>query len=91
MRIISYLLALFLSTSTQTQLVRRVLFLGNSYTDVNSLPVLIQNAALSAGDSLYFQSELAGGSMLGKGERGVGIREWGIGVSGERGIRGAGS
>lgn len=31
----------------------KALFIGNSYTGVNNLPLLVQNVALSLGDTLY--------------------------------------
>lgn len=41
-----------------------VLFLGNSYTYVNNLPVVASNAALSAGDTLTYDSNTIGGYTL---------------------------
>ena len=35
----------------------RVVFLGNSYTGVNNLPQLVHDVALSAGDTLNFDSD----------------------------------
>ena len=46
------------------QITRRVLFLGNSYTSVNNLPQLISDVALSAGDTLMFDSNTPGGYQL---------------------------
>lgn len=43
---------------------RKVLFLGNSYTEVNNLPQIIANAALSAGDTMLFDSHTPGGYKL---------------------------
>lgn len=43
---------------------KRVLFLGNSYTYVNNLPETLANAALSAGDTLLFDSNTPGGYTL---------------------------
>ena len=40
---------------------KRVLFIGNSYTDVNNLPQLVQRVAESAGDVLEYQSNTPGG------------------------------
>lgn len=40
---------------------RSVLFVGNSYTSVNSLPQTLKNLALSAGDTLVFDSNTPGG------------------------------
>lgn len=45
-------------------LTKKVLFLGNSYTGVNNLPQLTANFALSAGDSLIFDSNTPGGHTL---------------------------
>jgi len=53
----------FLFVSGQT--LRRVLFLGNSYTYVNNLPLLTAYLASAAGDSLYTQSNTPGGYTLG--------------------------
>lgn len=40
---------------------RNVLFIGNSYTEVNNLPQMIQKVALSAGQTLTYQSSTPGG------------------------------
>jgi PKD repeat protein len=40
---------------------KRVLFLGNSYTGVNNLPLLIKNIALSTNDTLIVDSNTPGG------------------------------
>ena len=40
---------------------KRVLFIGNSYTDVNNLPQLVQRVAESVGDALEYQSNTPGG------------------------------
>lgn len=45
--------------------VKRVLFLGNSYTYVNDLPGMISALASSAGDSLYTDANTPGGYTLG--------------------------
>lgn len=39
----------------------RALFLGNSYTAANNLPQMIADAALSCGDTLFFDSNTPGG------------------------------
>ena len=39
---------------------RRVLFIGNSYTEVNNLPLLVQSAAESAGDRVEYESNTPG-------------------------------
>lgn len=43
---------------------KRVLFLGNSYTNVNNLPQLIADLAISVGDTLIFDSNMPGGYTL---------------------------
>lgn len=43
---------------------KKVLFLGNSYTQVNNLPQLIADAALSTNDNLIFDSNTPGGYTL---------------------------
>lgn len=40
---------------------KNVLFIGNSYTDVNNLPQLVQRVAESAGEGLSYQSNTPGG------------------------------
>lgn len=40
---------------------KRVLFIGNSYTQYNNLPQLLKNLALSGGDSLYTEMNAPGG------------------------------
>jgi PKD repeat protein len=59
------LFSLFISVSElKAQLSYRVLFLGNSYTYVNDLPQLVHDVALSAGDTLIFDSNTPGGYQL---------------------------
>ena len=48
----------------KAQLSFKVLFLGNSYTGVNNLPQLVHDVALSAGDTLIFDSNTPGGYRL---------------------------
>lgn len=48
----------------KAQLHRKVLFLGNSYTGVNNLPQLVHDVALSAGDTVAFDSNTPGGYQL---------------------------
>ncbi len=65
-----FLIVLFLSFfcisgyELKAQLSYKVLFLGNSYTGVNNLPQLIHDVALSAGDTLVFDSHAPGGYQL---------------------------
>jgi Secretion system C-terminal sorting domain/PKD domain len=49
---------------SKAQLSYKVLFLGNSYTGANNLPQLIHDVALSAGDTLDFDSYTPGGYQL---------------------------
>lgn len=42
----------------------RVLFIGNSYTDVNNLPQMIASIAEAEGDTLVFSANLPGGSTF---------------------------
>lgn len=64
-----YLIALILAAGCfhftgSAQTTYRVLFLGNSYTYVNSLPVIAANLALAGGDSLIHDSSTPGGYTL---------------------------
>ena len=56
-----FLLSISLSLSAQT---KKVLFIGNSYTNYNNLPQLTANAALSVGDTLIHQKHTPGGARL---------------------------
>ncbi len=40
---------------------KRVLFIGNSYTAVNNLPLMVQNVAQSVGDRVEYESNTPGG------------------------------
>lgn len=42
----------------------RILFLGNSYTGSNNLPVLVKNLALSLGDTIFVDSNTPGGYTI---------------------------
>jgi hypothetical protein len=70
MKINHFRIALFLSFlcvsghDLKAQLSYRVLFLGNSYTGVNNLPQIVSDVALSAGDTLVFDSYTPGGYLL---------------------------
>lgn len=55
---------LLLSANCHSTTIRRVLFLGNSYTYTNNLPQLIANMARATGDSLVFDSYTPGGYTL---------------------------
>ena len=47
--------------STFAQQHRNVLFIGNSYTEVNNLPQMVADIAASMGDELHYQSNTPGG------------------------------
>jgi hypothetical protein len=55
------LAAITFSGDSNAQDIKRVLFLGNSYTSVNDLPGATAACALSAGDSLIIDSNTPGG------------------------------
>lgn len=59
---IFFILAVFLLSATvYGQEEKRVLFIGNSYTDVNNLPNLVKSIANSCGDNLIYESNTPGG------------------------------
>ena len=47
-----------------SQIEKQVLFIGNSYTYMNGLPELINQIAISKGNSLIYESHTPGGSTL---------------------------
>lgn len=51
-------------SNAQSHQKKRALFIGNSYTNVNDLPQMIATAALSAGDTLVFDSNTPGGQTF---------------------------
>jgi len=57
------ILTVILSQTTQAQ-VKKVLFLGNSYTGVNNLPQLVKDVALSFNDTIYTDQNIPGGYQL---------------------------
>ncbi|MCX6230670.1 MAG: PKD domain-containing protein [Bacteroidetes bacterium] len=59
--IIAFLLSINTFAQPQT---KRVLFLGNSYTDVNNLPQMVADVTTSMGDVLIFDSNNPGGYTL---------------------------
>ena len=62
MKIKSLLLLLLVANySIAQQQIKKVLFVGNSYTSVNDLPLLLSNVAQSAGDSVIYESNCIGG------------------------------
>ena len=58
------LICIFLPLLSFGQLKKEVLFIGNSYTYVNDLPNLIEEIALSFGDTLVHDSSTPGGSSF---------------------------
>ena len=52
---------MFYITTYAQQHTKRVLFLGNSYTYTNNLPVMLADAALSAGDTVVHDNNAPGG------------------------------
>ena len=64
--LIIFLLSIHFFTGSvlKAQQSNNVLFLGNSYTGVNNLPQIIRDVALSAGDTLIFDSYTPGGYKL---------------------------
>lgn len=55
------ILVIFLFGLCQAQVSKKVLFIGNSYTNVNNLPNLIDQLAISAGNDLIHDSNTPGG------------------------------
>lgn len=53
-----------LSLSLWAQQTKEVLFLGNSYTNANNLPMMVHDIALSKGDTLIYDSNTPGGYTL---------------------------
>ncbi|MBQ0787349.1 MAG: T9SS type A sorting domain-containing protein [Oceanihabitans sp.] len=50
--------------ASQSQTTKKVLFIGNSYTAVNNLPLLINTMAMNRGDLLIYDSNTPGGHRL---------------------------
>jgi len=64
-RIFTILIVLLaFSYSTKAQITKHVLFLGNSYTYVNDLPIILTSLASNTGDNLIFQQNTPGGYSL---------------------------
>tara|TARA_R110002049_G_scaffold216255_1_gene387781 strand:+ start:699 stop:1958 length:1260 start_codon:yes stop_codon:yes gene_type:complete len=63
-RILFLLLLTYSFTGISQSLAKRVLFLGNSYTNRNNLPNLFVNVALSTGDTIIVDSNTPGGYTL---------------------------
>jgi len=56
--------ALIIPICLQSQIKKKVLFIGNSYTYVNSLPQLIYDLAITKQDTLFFDHWLRGALPL---------------------------
>lgn len=52
------------SINASAQTIKKALFLGNSYTGVNNLPKLVSDVAISAGDTLVYDSNTPGGYYI---------------------------
>jgi len=61
MRHFTFLVFVFLIATAVFSQSKRVLFIGNSYTSYNNLPLLTQNIALSFNDTLFTDSNTPGG------------------------------
>ncbi len=59
-----FIFILILNTASAQSVTRKVLFLGNSYTDVNNLPQITADFATSMGDTLLFDKYTPGGYTL---------------------------
>lgn len=64
MRIILYFIAFLINFSVNAQTTKNVLFVGNSYTYVNDLPLIISKLAVSTGDVFNYNSSAPGGYTL---------------------------
>lgn len=63
-RIVLLLILFLLSLTGKAQQTYKVLFLGNSYTAANNLPLMAHDIAAALGDSLYYDSNTPGGYTL---------------------------
>jgi len=61
-KIVLFILLLLSCTSYAT--IRKVLFIGNSYTYTNSMPSMLQSVAAAMGDTLIFDQSTPGGYTL---------------------------
>lgn len=64
MKKILFLLIFAVPLTMNAQITKRVLFIGNSYTQVNDLPGTIKTLALECGDTLDYQESVPGGSTF---------------------------
>lgn len=60
MRLLFTVAITFCMLVAQTQ-PKRILWIGNSYTTVNNLPLLFHDLALSSGDTVIYDSNALGG------------------------------
>lgn len=58
-------LSILSTANLYAQSTKKVLFLGNSYTAVNNLPLLVSNMATSTGNKMVYDSNTPGGYYLG--------------------------
>ena len=54
----------FASLSVHSQIQKKVLFIGNSYTASSNLPLMVSNMASSAGDILIYDANMPGGTTF---------------------------
>lgn len=64
MRFIFSVLSFLLISSALFAQTKKVLFIGNSYTNYNNLPKMVEDAAFSVGDILIHDKHTPGGSTL---------------------------
>lgn len=57
-------LLLFATFSAQSQMEKKVLFIGNSYTGVNNLPLMVSNMVTSTGDVMVYDANTPGGTTF---------------------------
>lgn len=57
-------LFLMMACLANAQSTKKVLFIGNSYTSVNDLPLMVSSMATNSGDVLIYDSNLPGGSRF---------------------------
>ena len=67
MKILFLIVLLFFTSriAAQSQL-KKVLFLGNSYTSVNNLPQMVADISASTGNTLIYDVNAPGGYYLGQ-------------------------
>ena len=64
MKLFTLKIAFFIPFLLFAQVEKEALFIGNSYTYVNNLPELINQIAISKGNSLFYETHTPGGSTL---------------------------